>query len=150
MAAWAPRRPYLPGRGKESQPAAKAWNAQGRLVPRSWVNLSFISSGLVDQVLVKEGDAVAAGASLATLAGGEKATAQVAAAQLELLNAQQALDDLDRNSKVALAQAGLRLAESWKAEQRAKDKAAGLSQAGRSAAYRHCSCQYAVGQTGVG
>jgi len=109
------------------QPALQAWSGQGRLVPKSWVNLSFLSSGLVDQVLVKEGDAVAVGAPLAILAGQEKATAQAAAAQLELLNAQQALDDLNRNAKVALAQAELKLAEARKAEQRARDKVAGLT-----------------------
>ena len=112
---------------QEGQPTVQEWSAEGRLVPKSWVNLSFLSNGLVDQVLVKEGDAVEAGASLATLAGREKATAQAAAAELELLNAQQALDDLNRNSKVALAQAELRLAELRRAEQRARDKAAGLS-----------------------
>ena len=112
---------------QEGQPTVQEWSAQGRLVPKSWVNLSFLSNGLVDQVLVKEGDAVEAGASLATLAGREKATAQAAGAEFELLNAQQALDDLNRNSKVAQAQAELRLAELRKAEQRARDKAAGLS-----------------------
>ena len=112
---------------QEGQPTVQEWSAQGRLVPKSWVNLSFLSNGLVDQVLVKEGDAVEAGASLATLAGREKATAQAAVAEFELLNAQQALDDLNRNSKVALAQAELRLAELRRAEQRARDKAAGLS-----------------------
>jgi multidrug resistance efflux pump len=112
---------------QESQPAVQEWSAQGRLVPKSWVNLSFIRSGLVDQLLVKEGDPVAAGESLATQAGLEKTTAQVAAAELELVNGQQALDDLNRNAGVALAQAELRLAELQKAEQRARDKAAGLS-----------------------
>jgi HlyD family secretion protein len=117
----APARPV-----PESQPAFEEWSAQGRLVPKNWVNLSFISSGPVDRLLVKEGDPVAAGESLAIQAGLEKATAQVAAAELELLNAQQALDDLNRNAGVARTQAELRLAESRKAEQRARDKVAGL------------------------
>jgi HlyD family secretion protein len=112
---------------QDSQTAVQEWSAEGRLVPKSWVNLSFLSSGLVDQVLVKEGDAVEAGASLATLAGREKSTAQMAAAELELLNARQAFDELNRTAQVALAQAQLRLAELSKAEQRARDKAAGLS-----------------------
>jgi HlyD family secretion protein len=117
-----------PASSQNNQLDAETWSAQGRLVPRSWVNLSFPTGGLVDQVLVKEGDRVEAGASLATLGGQEKIAAQIAASELELLNAQQALDELNRNARVALAQANLNLAELQKAEQRLQDKVDSLTQ----------------------
>jgi HlyD family secretion protein len=117
-----------PASSQNNQLDAETWSAQGRLVPRSWVNLSFPTGGLVDQVLVKEGDRVEAGASLATLGGQENIAAQIAASELELLNAQQALDELNRNARVALAQASLNLAELQKAEQRLQDKVDSLTQ----------------------
>jgi HlyD family secretion protein len=117
-----------PASSQNNQLDAETWSAQGRLVPRSWVNLSFPTGGLVDQVLVKEGDRVEAGASLATLGGQENIAAQIAASELELLNAQQALDELNRNARVALAQANLNLAELQKAEQRLQDKVDSLTQ----------------------
>lgn len=78
---------------------------KGRLVPIRSVDLSFNTAGLVAEVLVKEGDIVNEGQVLAHLSNQEQLQASVAAAQLELLNAQQALDTLYRNAPLAAAEA---------------------------------------------
>jgi multidrug resistance efflux pump len=90
--------------------------SKGRLVPRQWVNLSFITGGKIDEISVKEGDIVSTGSALARLDGGEGYEAQVAAAELELLLARQALDDLNRQAGVELAIAEQRLAEARKVQ----------------------------------
>lgn len=67
--------------------------AEGRLVPRESVELSFLTGGQVAEVLVEEGDVVNTGDVLARLSSREQLESNIAAAQLELLAAQQeALD----------------------------------------------------------
>jgi multidrug efflux pump subunit AcrA (membrane-fusion protein) len=88
---------------------------EGEAVPVDNVTLSFLSNGVVDQVLVKEGDRVNQGDIIARLKGSEKQKAAVSAAQSELLSAQQALNDLNKNSNVARADAQLKLAQAKKA-----------------------------------
>lgn len=68
--------------------------ADGTLLPNEFIHLGFLSSGEVVAVLVEEGDEVAAGAPLATLGNAETLLAEREAVALELLIAQQALDDL--------------------------------------------------------
>ncbi|HLE51855.1 MAG TPA: efflux RND transporter periplasmic adaptor subunit [Anaerolineales bacterium] len=86
--------------------------AEGRLVPRESVELSFVASGQVAEVLVEEGDVVKAGDVLARLGNREQMESNIAAAQLELLaaqqealDAQQARDTLDDNLPQAQTQA---------------------------------------------
>jgi multidrug efflux pump subunit AcrA (membrane-fusion protein) len=69
--------------------------AEGRVVPRDSADLSFLSSGQVDEVLVKEGDVVKAGDIVARLGNREQLEANIANAETELLSAQQALDKLN-------------------------------------------------------
>ncbi|HEX7556635.1 MAG TPA: efflux RND transporter periplasmic adaptor subunit [Leptolinea sp.] len=88
---------------------------EGEAIPVDNVTLSFLSNGVVDQVLVKEGDRVNQGDIIARLKGSEKQKAAVSAAQSELLTAQQALNDLNKNSNVARADAQLKLAQAKKA-----------------------------------
>lgn len=88
--------------------------AEGRVVPAQDASLSFSTSGVVGEVLVKEGDLVAAGQPLIRLVGDEQLQAAVSASELELLSAQQALDDLYANVDVARAQAQLAIAEAKK------------------------------------
>jgi HlyD family secretion protein len=83
--------------------------AEGSLVPVQYANLSFDTTGIVTEVLVIEGQNVQAGDVLARLAGSEKLSAAVSAAQLDLLTAQQALDTLNTNAALALSQARLDL-----------------------------------------
>ncbi len=79
--------------------------AEGNLVPRDFAALAFQASGEVAQILVEEGDEVNAGDVLARLGNREQIEAQLAAAQLELAAAQQALDDLHENAALAASQA---------------------------------------------
>ncbi len=76
----------------------------GRLVPRESVDLSFVNSGQVAEVLVKEGDLVKAGQVMARLSNREQLESNIANAKMELLssqhdllNAQQTLDGLTKD-----------------------------------------------------
>jgi HlyD family secretion protein len=73
-------------------------SATGRVVPAQWAALSLPSLGVVTELLVAENDVVTEGDVLLRLSGAESA-------ELELLAAQQALDDLVQNASLAQAQA---------------------------------------------
>ena len=77
--------------------------AEGRVEPLRFGEISFNTSGAVSEVLVEEGQSVKKGDLLIRL-GGESDT-QYAAAQLELVSAQQALNDLLDSSAEDFAQA---------------------------------------------
>src|SRR5437667_10614282 len=70
--------------------------AEGKISPIHAANLTFQAHGIVDEIKVKIGDTVKKGDVLARLSNFDLATAQVTAAQLELIQAQQALDTLNR------------------------------------------------------
>jgi HlyD family secretion protein len=108
--------------------------ADGKVNPLQSASLSFLAGGNVESILVKEGDAVAADQALVRLAGSQQAQAGVAAAQLELLNAKQALTDFTRNSPIAAAQAQLDLANAHKAEKDSKENAIKASSGGKKEA----------------
>jgi multidrug efflux pump subunit AcrA (membrane-fusion protein) len=88
--------------------------SDGRIVPVQTASLSFTSSGVVAEVLVKEGETVKAGQVIARLNGAEQRQAAVAAAQMELLSAQQEIDALKEGVDLARAQAQLKVAEADK------------------------------------
>ena len=77
--------------------------AEGRLEPVHAANLSFQARGIVESVNVKIGDSVKKGDVLAKLSNASVAEAQLSAANLELVGAQQALDSLNRNGSANLA-----------------------------------------------
>jgi HlyD family secretion protein len=77
----------------------------GELVPHRYLNLAFPAGAQVAQVLVEEGERVQSGQVLARLGNLASLQAQEAAAELELLLARQALQDLNRNAVLELAQA---------------------------------------------
>lgn len=79
--------------------------AEGKVLPKTFVNLSFQVSGKVSEILVKEGDQVKIGDVLVRLGNRAEAEAELARAELELLNAQQALDDLIDNHAIERARA---------------------------------------------
>ena len=79
--------------------------AEGRIVPHESVELSFFTSGQVEEIMVEEGDLVQAGDIVAALGNREELEAGIANAELELFNAQQALDNLDEDIEVARAEA---------------------------------------------
>lgn len=85
--------------------------AKCNLVPIRFVDLSFNSGGLISDVLVGEGEIVQEGQVLAQLSNLEQFEASIASAELELLNAQQALDTLYRDAPLDAAQALKELAD---------------------------------------
>jgi len=80
--------------------------AEGKLKPVQAVNLSFQVRGVVQEVNVKIGDEVKKGDLLARLANFDVAMAQLTIANLELIQAQQAYDQLLRTE-------GLGRADAW-------------------------------------
>ncbi|MGD8456098.1 MAG: HlyD family efflux transporter periplasmic adaptor subunit [Anaerolineales bacterium] len=84
--------------------------ATGKIVPHDRATLSVPTGGIVDELLVEENDKVKSGTILLVLSGVKQMEAAVAAAKLELLSAQQALDDLLLYSDVTSAEAQQTLA----------------------------------------
>lgn len=97
-------------------PADSAILAEGRLEPVHAAEIAFTASGTISEVLVQEGQAVKKDEALIRL--GEDTN--YAAAQLELVTAQKALNDLKNSSGADLAQAVIDL----KNAQETYDKAA--------------------------
>ena len=87
----------------DSVTAPESVIAEGRLEPVHAANLTFQARGIVQTVHVKIGDTVKEGQVLAELSNASVAWAQIAAANLELIGAQQAMDALNRNSSSNLA-----------------------------------------------
>ena len=83
--------------------------AQGNLVPADYIMLSFGVAGQVSEVLVEEGDSVEEDQILARIGDTETLEAQVMAANLAVLQAQQALDNLTENADLITAQAQIDL-----------------------------------------
>ncbi len=79
--------------------------AEGHLKPEHAVNISFQVRGVVEEIDVKVGDKVAKGDVLARLLNASQAEAQLAAARLALVTAQQELDALNRTGDANLATA---------------------------------------------
>ena len=77
--------------------------AEGRVEPLRDAEIAFNASGVVSEVLVEEGETVKKGQPLIRL--GDELDTQYAAAQLELVSAQKALNDLLNTSGADLAQA---------------------------------------------
>jgi len=82
--------------------------AEGHVVPSDFTNLYFTTAGQVTEILVKEGDQVSKGDTLAHLGDRQSFEANLASAEFDLLHAQQQLDDL--NEKVAIASSEANLA----------------------------------------
>lgn len=118
-----------PTRAATSIPAATSKDevtTACRLVPGSFVNLSFNSPGLVSEVLVAEGQTVGKGQLLAHLSNQEQAQASVAAAQLDLISAQQDLKALYDEAPLKAAEALKVLANAPDDVQEAEGKITGL------------------------
>lgn len=89
--------------------------AEGKLLPAPAVELAFAQGGVVAEVLAQSGDKVAAGDVLARLVGIETVQAELAAGKLEQVNAQVALDQLQRNALLTASQAEQALLDAQKA-----------------------------------
>jgi multidrug resistance efflux pump len=100
------------GAGSAATPAAEAIPpviadstiiAEGRLEPVRYAEIAFTASGRVSEILVTEGQPVSKGEELIHL--GDASDTQYAAAQLELVSAQKALNDLSNTAGTDFAQA---------------------------------------------
>lgn len=83
--------------------------SQGNLVPKDYMYLAFPSGGHIEEILVKQGDQVIQGQVLARLGDRQQFEANLTAAQMEVENAQQALDNLNKNAAITSANAWLAL-----------------------------------------
>lgn len=93
--------------------------AEGRIEPVQYAEIAFNASGVVSEVLAEEGAQVKKGQPLIRL--GDESDMNYAAAQLELVSAQQALDDLLNSSGTELAQVVIDLKDSQEAYDKADD-----------------------------
>ena len=93
--------------------------AEGRLEPARDAEIAFTASGVVSEVLVGEGEAVKKGQPLIRL--GDASDTNYAAAQLELVSAQKALNDLLNTSGAELAQAVIDLKQAQEDFDKADD-----------------------------
>lgn len=84
---------------------------EGRLEPYAYAQLSFLAGGQVAEVRASEGDVVKSGDLIARLKNRETLEAQVAQAEQEVLNATQAIQTLNDNAALALAQAQQEVAQ---------------------------------------
>ncbi|MBE0698646.1 MAG: biotin/lipoyl-binding protein, partial [Anaerolineaceae bacterium] len=79
-------------------------SGSGKLVAYQSVDLSFSTTGTVNELNVKIGDTVKAGQTLASLGSSQMLDANLALAKLQLLKAQNTLTDLQQNADLSLAQ----------------------------------------------
>jgi HlyD family secretion protein len=93
--------------------------AEGRLEPVRYAEIAFNASGVISNVLVEEGQAVKKGDPLIRL--GDESDSNYAAAQLELANAQKALNDLQNSAGTDLAQAVIDLKDAQEEYNKAAD-----------------------------
>jgi HlyD family secretion protein len=79
-------------------------NATGKAVPAEYSRLSITVPGVVEEILVDEGDQVKEGDILLRLKGEEDLNAAITAAEFEVTSANKALDDLHKNAETAKTQ----------------------------------------------
>jgi multidrug resistance efflux pump len=94
--------------------------SEGKVVPIQYSSLSFTKSGIIAEVPVKEGDKVKKGDLIARLEESEALKSAVAQAEENLLLAQQALDDLNKNSEVDAASTFAKISSSYDAMREAE------------------------------
>jgi len=99
--------------------------AEGRVEPVQYAEIAFTAGGVVSEVVVKEGQTVKKGQPLVRVGGDSDAA--YAAAQLELVSAQQALDELLETQDEARAQALIAIDKAEEAYDKAQDYYEALS-----------------------
>jgi HlyD family secretion protein len=108
--------------GGEAPELTSVVNATGIIVPEKWSDLSLQNPGVIEEILVNEGEVVKSGQVLIRLKGKEGFEASVAAAELAFLSAQKTIDDLNADHIEVRAAAQLRLANAVKALDKAKER----------------------------
>jgi HlyD family secretion protein len=103
-----------------TQESISVVSATGVVVPAQSSTLSVSTSGIVEQVLVEEGETVTAGQILLQLEGKEDLGAAIESAEYELTLAQQALDELYDNNAIDQANALQSSAEAYEALRQAE------------------------------
>ncbi|HWQ84525.1 MAG TPA: HlyD family efflux transporter periplasmic adaptor subunit [Anaerolineales bacterium] len=111
----------------QADPTAAALTIEGQLVPRSQVSLSTEMDGQVAEIMIQEGDWVTPGTPLLRLDNREQLQANVAAAEYELIIAQQMLDGLYEEVQLDSALQEKALAETQKELARAEGNLKNLS-----------------------
>ena len=101
--------------------------AEGKIVPKDSVKLSFASSGQVEEVMVKKGDLIHSGDVIARLGNRKQLETAIIAAEQELLAAQQAYNALFDNLPTAQNQALQALNQARQAEHDAENHLTGIS-----------------------
>ncbi len=91
--------------------------AEGRVEPIQYAEIAFNANGAISEVFVEEGQMVKKGDPIIRL--GDESDTNYAAAQLELVTAQQAWDDLINSRGTDFAQAVIDLKEAKEASERA-------------------------------
>ena len=91
--------------------------AEGRLEPVRFAEIAFTASGTISEVLVQAGEAVKKGQPLIHL--GDASDTNYASAQLELVSARQAINDLTNAAGTDLAQAIIDLKDAQEAHEKA-------------------------------
>jgi len=107
--------------------SAALLRVEGRVIPYQHASLATAASGQVTEIVVQEGQVVQAGEVILRLEDQEQYRADIAAAELELIQADQELDDLNKNAGVELAKARQSLAFANKDRSAAFDKYENLS-----------------------
>lgn len=85
--------------------------AEGRIVPERYADLAYKVEGEVAEIVVLEGGQVKAGDVIVRLKGDETLRAELTLAEQEMVDAQQALEDLKKNAGVEQAQVQQSIAE---------------------------------------
>ena len=99
-----------PTPSEPSEPVVPIVTATGQVMPQTWAELSLPVGGIVETIQFEEGQIVQTGDAILQLSGRQQLDALVAAAQLELVAAQQALEDVHEQAGVVSAQAQSELA----------------------------------------
>lgn len=79
-------------------------SATGKVVPADWATVSIPTAGIIDDLLIAENAVVSEGDVLLILSGGEQLEAAIAGATLELVAAEQVLDNLIENAGLVSAE----------------------------------------------
>lgn len=96
--------------------------SEGRVSPINSLDHSFMINGKVEELLVQEGEAVTQGQVLVRLSESPEAALQLARAELELLSARKAREDLISVSSVNLAESKLAVLNAQEVLDQARDK----------------------------